>query len=217
MYPWAPFRSTKAAIKLHTLLDVRGAIPSFIHISDGKTHDVNALDELIVEPGAFYLFDRGYLDFARLHALHEAGAFFLIRAKRGLRAKRRYSHAVDRVNTPVLCDQTVTLEVFYSRQGYPTALRRVVVKDDEGKRIVFLTNNTRLPPEVIGELYRLRWQVELFFDCLPYCTPSHVIECQGSADPRPALTGFAPPGWRGIHRDRLGEWSTERCDRLAWQ
>jgi hypothetical protein len=163
VYPWAPFRSTKAAIKLHTLLDVRGAIPSFIHISDGKTHDVNALDELIVEPGAFYLFDRGYLDFARLHALHEAGAFFLIRAKRGLRAKRRYSHPVDRLNTPVLCDQTVTLEIFYSRQGYPTALRRVVVKDDEGKRLVFLTNNTRLPPEVIGELYRLRWQVELFF------------------------------------------------------
>lgn len=163
VYPWAPFRSTKAAVKLHTLLDVRGAIPSFIHISDGKTHDVNALDELIVEPAAFYLFDRGYLDFARLHALHEAGAFFLIRAKRGLRAKRRYSHPVDRVNTSVLCDQTVTLEAFYSRQGYPTALRRVVVKDDEGKRIVFLTNNTRLPPEVIGELYRLRWQVELFF------------------------------------------------------
>ncbi|MBE0704932.1 MAG: IS4 family transposase [Afipia sp.] len=163
VYPWAPFRSTKAAVKLHTLLDVRGAIPSFIHISDGKTHDVNALDELIVEPGAFYLFDRGYLDFSRLHALHEAGAFFLIRAKRGLRAKRRYSHPVDRLNTPVLCDQTVTLEVFYSRQGYPTALRRVVVRDDEGKRIVFLTNNTRLPPEVIGELYRLRWQVELFF------------------------------------------------------
>jgi hypothetical protein len=163
VYPWAPFRSTKAAIKLHTLLDVRGAIPSFIHISDGKTHDVNALDELIVEPGAFYLFDRGYLDFARLHALHEAGAFFLIRAKRGLRARRRYSHPVDRLNTPVLCDQTVTLEIFYSRQGYPTALRRVVVKDDEGKRIVFLTNNTRLPPEVIGRLYRLRWQVELFF------------------------------------------------------
>ena len=163
VYPWAPFRSTKAAVKLHTLLDVRGAIPSFIHISDGKTHDVNALDELIVEPGAFYLFDRGYLDFARLHALHEAGAFFLIRAKRGLRARRRYSHPVDRVNTRVLCDQTVTLQVFYSRQGYPTALRRVVVKDDAGKRIVFLTNNARLPPQTIGELYRLRWQVELFF------------------------------------------------------
>jgi hypothetical protein len=163
VFPWAPFRSTKAAIKLHTLLDVRGAIPSFIHISDGKTHDVNALDELVPQPGAFYLLDRGYMDFTRLHALHEAGAFFLIRAKRGLRVKRRYSHPVDRVNTRVLCDQTVTLEVFYSKQGYPTALRRVVIRDEAGERIVFLTNNTRLAPAAIGELYRLRWQVELFF------------------------------------------------------
>jgi hypothetical protein len=163
VYPWAPFRSTKAAIKLHTLLDVRGSIPSFIHISDGKTHEVNVLDALTPEPGAFYLLDRGYMDFARLHALHEAGSFFLIRAKRGLRVKRRYSHPVDRINTTVLCDQTVTLEVFYSKQGYPTALRRVVVKDDNGKRITFLTNNTGLAPETVGELYRLRWQVELFF------------------------------------------------------
>lgn len=163
VFPWAPFRSTKAAVKLHTLLDVRGAIPAFVHISDGKTHDVNALDELVPEPGAFYLLDRGYMDFARLHALHEAGAFFLIRAKRGLRVKRRYSHPVDRINTRVLCDQTVTLEVFYSKQGYPTALRRVVVRDDAGSRIVFLTNNTRLAPAAIGELYRLRWHVELFF------------------------------------------------------
>jgi hypothetical protein len=98
VYPWTPFRSTKAAVKLHTLLDVRGSIPSFIHITDGKTHDVNALDELVPEPGAFYLLDRGYMDFQRLHALHEAGAFFLIRAKRGLRVKRRYSHPVDRIN-----------------------------------------------------------------------------------------------------------------------
>lgn len=163
VFPWAPFRSTKAAVKLHTLLDVRGAIPAFVHISDGKTHDVNALDELVPEPGAFYLLDRGYMDFTRLHTLHEAGAFFLIRAKRGLRVKRRYSHPADRINTPVLCDQTVTLEVFYSKQGYPTPLRRVVVRDDAGERIVFLTNNTRLAPETIGELYRLRWQVELFF------------------------------------------------------
>jgi hypothetical protein len=163
VYPWAPFRSSKAAIKLHTLLDVRGSIPSFIHISDGKTHEVTVLDALTPEPGAFYLFDRGYTDFARLHALHEAGSFFLIRAKRGLRAKRRYSHPVDRVRTNVLCDQTITLEVFYSRQGYPTALRRVVVRDADGKRITFLTNHTALAPETVGELYRLRWQVELFF------------------------------------------------------
>jgi Domain of unknown function (DUF4372)/Transposase DDE domain len=163
VYSWAPFRSTKAAIKLHTLLDVRGSIPSFIHISDGKLHEVNVLDSLTPEPGAFYLLDRGYLDFARLHALHEAGSFFLIRAKRGLRFKRRYSHPVDRVNTKILCDQIGTLEVYYSKQGYPTALRRVVVRDDDGKRITFLTNNTVLTPQMVGDLYRLRWQVELFF------------------------------------------------------
>jgi hypothetical protein len=163
VYSWAPFRSTKAAIKLHTLLDVRGSIPSFIHISDGKLHEVNVLDSLTPEPGAFYLLDRGYLDFARLHALHEAGSFFLIRAKRGLRFKRRYSHPVDRANTNILCDQIGTLEVYYSKQGYPTALRRVVVRDDDGKRITFLTNNTVLAPQMVGDLYRLRWQVELFF------------------------------------------------------
>jgi hypothetical protein len=163
VYPWAPFRSTKAAIKLHTLLDVRGSIPSFIHITDGKTHDVNALDVLTPELGAFYLLDRGYVDFARLHALHEAGSFFLIRAKRGLRFKRRYSNPVDRSNTKVLCDQIGTLEGYHTKQDYPTAIRRVVVKDEDGKRIAFLTNNMTLAPDVVGELYRLRWQVELFF------------------------------------------------------
>ena len=121
VYPFGRrFAPTKAAIKLHTLLDVRGSIPSSIHIvSDGKTHEVNVLDALVPEPGAFYLLDRGYMDFARLHALNEAGSFFLIRAKRGLRFKRRYSHPVDRINTNVLCDQTITLEVFSSKQGYP--------------------------------------------------------------------------------------------------
>ena len=163
VYPWAPFRSAKAAIKLHTLLDVRGSSPSFIHISDGKTHEVNVLDLLAPEPGAFYLLDRGYTDFDRLHALHEAGSFFVIRAKRNLRFKRRYSQPVDRINTKVLCDQIGTLEIYYSRQGYPTAVRRVVVRDEHGKRVAFLTNNTNLAAPMIGELYRLRWQVELFF------------------------------------------------------
>jgi Transposase DDE domain/Domain of unknown function (DUF4372) len=163
VYPWAPFRSTKAAIKLHTLLDVRGSIPSFIHISDGKMHEVNVLDLLAPEPGAFYLLDRGYTDFDRLHALHEAGSFFVIRAKRNLRFKRRYSQPVDRASTQVLCDQIGTLEVYYSKQGYPSALRRVVVKNDDGKRITLLTNNTGLAPATVAELYRLRWQVELFF------------------------------------------------------
>jgi len=163
VYSWAPFRSTKAAIKLHTLLDLRGSIPTFIHISDGKTHEVRILDALTPEPGAFYLLDRGYLDFARLHTFHEAGSFFLIRAKRGLRFKRRYSQRVDRRNTSILCDQIGVLEVFYSKQGYPTPLRRIVVKDEAGQRITFLTNNTRLSPTTLAELYRCRWQVELFF------------------------------------------------------
>jgi hypothetical protein len=163
LYPWAPFRRTKAAIKLHTLLDLRGAIPSFIHISDGKTHEVNALDQLVIERGAFYLLDRGYLDFSRLFAIHQAQAFFVTRAKSNTKFRRRYSHPVDRANTSVLCDQTVVLTVFYSSKDYPQPLRRVVAKDEAGKRVTFLTNNFALKPELIAELYRQRWQVELFF------------------------------------------------------
>lgn len=163
VYLWAPFRQTKAAIKLHTLLDLRGAIPSFLHITNGKTHEVNVLDDLPIEAGAIYLLDRGYLDFARLYAIHLAQAFFITRAKSNTKFKRRYSHPVDRIKTNVLCDQTGVLTVFYSSKDYPTPLRRVVVKDDAGKRIVFLTNNFALPPEIIAALYRQRWQVELFF------------------------------------------------------
>ena len=162
VYPWAPFRSTKAAIKLHTLLDLRGAIPTFVHVSDGKTHEVNLLDEIPLEPGAFYLLDRGYLDFARLFRIAQAQAFFVIRAKSNLKFRRRYSHPVDRRGN-VLCDQTGVLTVFYSSQGYPQPLRRVVVRDADGKRIVFLTNNFALKPDLVAELYRQRWQVELFF------------------------------------------------------
>ena len=163
VFAWAPFRSTKAAIKLHTLLDLRGNIPSFIHITDGKTHEVNTLDELTIEPGAFYLLDRGYLDFARLYVIHESKAFFVTRSKSNTKFKRRYSHPVDRVNTQVLCDQTGVLGGLASRKDYPTTLRRVVVKDDTGKRLVFLTNNFALKPELIADLHRQRWQVELFF------------------------------------------------------
>ena len=162
LFPWAPFRSTKAAIKLHTLIDLRGNIPSFIHISDGKLHDVNVLDILLPEPGAFYVMDRGYLDFERLHRLHLAGAFFVTRAKSNLKAKRRYSRVVDR-STGLICDQSITLTVFYSKTGYPEALRRIRFKTQEGKTRVFLTNNFALPALTITELYRCRWQVELFF------------------------------------------------------
>src|SRR5262245_28071699 len=163
VFPWAPFRSTKAAIKLHTLLDLRGNIPSFLHISDGKLHDVNVLDLLLPEPGAFYIMDRGYIDFERLYQLHEAKSFFVTRAKSNLNAQRRYSHPVDR-STGLICDQTIVLTSFYSRQDFDTPLRRVRFKDPTtGKRLVFLTNNFTLPAFTITELYRCRWQVELFF------------------------------------------------------
>jgi len=151
VHPWAPFRSTKAAIKLHTLLDLHGAIPTFIHITDGKTHDVNILDNLIIEAGAYYLLDRGYLDFGRLYAIHQAQAFFVTRAKSNTKFQRRYSHPEDRVNTNVLCDQTGILTVSTSNKDYPATLRRVMVKET-GKRLVFLTNNSALTPELIAEL-----------------------------------------------------------------
>lgn len=163
VFPWAPFRTTKAAIKLHTLLDLRGNIPSFIHISDGKLHEVNVLDQLLPEPGAFYIMDRGFLDFERLHRFHIAGSFFVIRAKANLKVKRRYSRAVDR-STGLICDQSVVLTGYYSHKGYEDPLRRIRFKDPQtGKTLVFLTNNFTLPALTITELYRCRWQVELFF------------------------------------------------------
>ena len=163
VFPWAPFRSTKAAVKLHTLLDLRGNIPTFLHISDGKLHDVNVLDLLVPEPGAFYVMDRGYIDFDRLHRLHEAGSFLVTRAKSNLKALRRYSNPVDRT-TGLICDQTIVLTGFYSRQDFDTPLRRIKFKDPKtGKRLVFLTTNVVLPAITIADLYRRRWQVELFF------------------------------------------------------
>jgi len=163
LFDWAPFRSTKAAIKLHTLLDLRGAIPAFIHISDGKLHDVNVLDMLALEAGAFYVMDRGYVDFSRLYTLHQAGAFFVTRAKSPMDARRVYSAAVDRA-TGVICDQRVMLNGYYSAKKYPEHLRRIRFKDAEsGRTLVFLTNNTALPALTICALYKSRWQVELFF------------------------------------------------------
>jgi len=163
VFDWAHFRTTKAAIKLHTLLDLRGAIPTFIHISDGKMHEVGVLDFLPIEAGAFYVMDRGYLDFTRLYALHQAAAFFVTRAKRGMDARRVYSRPTDR-HTGVVCDQIIALNGFYSTQHYPEHLRRIRFKDPEsGKTLVFLTNNTTLPALTICALYKSRWQVELFF------------------------------------------------------
>jgi len=163
VFPWAHFRQTKAAVKLHTLLDLRGNIPSFIHISDGKLHDVNVLDLLIPEPGAFYVMDRGYLDFERLYQLNQASTFFVIRAKSNLQFRRIYSHPLDK-DTGLRCDQTIALSGFYTAKYYPDNLRRIKYYDAQtDKQFVFLTNNFSLPALTITELYRYRWQVELFF------------------------------------------------------
>jgi Domain of unknown function (DUF4372)/Transposase DDE domain len=163
MFPWANFRKNKGAVKLHTLLDLRGNIPTFIYISDGKLHEVNTLDIVPLEPGAFYVMDRGYLDFERLYPFTHAGAFFVIRAKSNLKCRRIYSHPVDRT-TGVICDQSVLLTGFYPAKYYPEKLRRVKYYDaGTNKTLVFLTNNFTLPALTIAELYRCRWQVELFF------------------------------------------------------
>ena len=148
---------------MHTLLDLRGSIPSFIHISDGKLHDVNVLDMLIPEAGAFYVMDRGYLDFARLYALDQAGSFFVTRAKRNLDARRVYSAPIDR-STGLICDQRIALNGFYAAQDYPDHLRRIRYRDPAtDKNLVFLTNHGLLPPLTICALYKHRWQIELFF------------------------------------------------------
>ena len=163
LFPWAPFRTTKAAVKMHTLLDLRGSIPSFIHISDGKLHDVHALDLLTAEAGAIYVMDRGYLDFTRLYAVDQANAFFVTRAKSNLDARRIYSARTDR-STGIMCDQTIGLNGYKTSRDYPAHLRRVRFKDPEsGKTLVFLTNNFTLPAATICALYKSRWQVELFF------------------------------------------------------
>ena len=163
VFPWAPFRATKAAVKMHTLLDLRGAIPSFLHISDGKLHDVNVLDLLIPEAGAIYVMDRGYLDFERLHVLHQAGAFFVTRAKSNLDARRLYSAPTDRASG-IICDQTIALNGYYSRQHYPDHLRRIRLRDPQSIRtLVFLSNQFALPAITICALYKARWHVELFF------------------------------------------------------
>jgi len=163
LFPWAHFRSTKAAVKMHTLLDLRGNIPSFIHISDGKLHDVHALDLLLPEAGSIYVMDRGYVDFTRLYALHQAGAFFVTRAKSNLDAHRLYSAPTDRA-AGIIADQTIALDGYATSKDYPLHLRRVRFKDPKSKKtLVFLTNQLTFPAATICALYKSRWQVELFF------------------------------------------------------
>ena len=166
LFPWAPFRQTKAAVKLHTLLDLQGNIPAFIHISDGKLHDVNILDQLIPESGAFYIMDRGYLDFTRLQVLNTVGSHFVLRAKKNTRYQRVYSQPVDR-STGVICDQRVRLTGTNTKDQYTELLRRICYRDPQrDKNLVFLTNNMELTPLTIAGLYKSRWQVELFFKWL---------------------------------------------------
>lgn len=163
LFPWANFRKTKAAIKLHTLLNLRGNIPTFIAITDGKVHDVNILDELIPEHGAIYLMDRGYLDFECLYTMHLCSAFFVTRTNTNMRFRRLYSNKIDK-STGVKCDQIILLTGFYTKKDYPEKLRRVKFFDAEsGKLLTFLTNQFTLPSVTIADLYRCRWQVELFF------------------------------------------------------
>jgi len=163
LFPWARFRTRKGAVKLHTLLDLHGNIPTFIEITDGKVHDINVLDILIPEPGSFYVMDRGYLDFARLYFLHQTGAFFIVRAKSNLKFRRLYSHLIDK-STGLRCDQTIVFTGFYTAKDYPEKLRRIKYHDVEtGKTFIFLTNNYILPALTIAKLYKCRWAIELFF------------------------------------------------------
>lgn len=162
-FPWASYRPNDSAVKLHTVLDLRGSIPSFLYVTDGKVSDLAMLDQLIPEPGAFYVMDRGFIDYARLHRLHEGHAFFVIRAKSNLNARRRYSHPVDR-SSGLRSDQTIILNNFYAHRGFPHPLRRIRIKDlQTGKSLVVLTNNFALPALTLTSLYRCRWQIELFF------------------------------------------------------
>jgi hypothetical protein len=163
LFPWAKFRAHKGAVKLHTLLDLRGSIPSLLIITHGKVHDVHILDQLIFEPGAFYIIDRGYLDFDRLYTIHQTSAFYVIRAKSNFRFKRLYSRPVDK-SSGVQSDQIIVLEGFYSHKAYPDKLRRIRYFDaEQNKRLIFLTNNFTLTALTIAELFRCRWQIELFF------------------------------------------------------
>jgi len=185
LFGWAPFRSTKAAIKLHTLLDLRGAIPAFVYISDGKLHDVNVLDILVMEAGAIYVMDRGYLDFERLFTMHQAGAFFVTRAKVDMDARRVYSIPVDR-SSGVICDQRIMLNSARSANRYPEHLRRVRFKDPEtAKTLVFLTDNTTLPALTICALYKSRWTVELFFKRLKHVL--HLESVSGLSQQAPVI------------------------------
>ncbi len=189
LFPWAKFRKHKGAVKMHTLLDLHGNIPTFISITDGKVHDVNVLDEILPEAGAFYVMDRGYVDFERLYVFTLSAAFFVVRTKSNVLLQRRYSHPVDKA-TGVRSDHTVILTALDSAKAYPEQLRRVSYLDVKTrKRFKFLTNNFTLPALTIALIYKSRWQVELFFDYSTWCTPLDVMGFQGSVALNRPLVG----------------------------
>src|SRR5438128_7097903 len=197
LFPWAKFRKHKAAVKMHTLLDLHGNIPTFIRVTDGKAHDVNILDEILPEAGAFYVMDRGYIDFERLYVFTLSSAFFVVRTKENVLLQRRYSHPVDK-GTGIRSDQTVILTTIESAKAYPDTLRRISYFDAEtNQRLKFLTNNFALPALTITQIYKCRWQIELFFESSTWCTPLDVMTFQGSiALNRPlvgSLDGFVRP------------------------
>jgi transposase len=166
LFPWAKFQKTKSAVKMHTLLNLRGNIPEFVHVSNGKMHEVNVMELINMEAGSVYVMDRGYVDFTRFYAMHQAKAFFVTRAKSNTQFKRRHSQAVDK-STGLRCDQTIVMTGVHSKNDYPESMRRVVYLDPETKkRFVFLTNNFTLPALAIAQLYKARWQIELFFKWL---------------------------------------------------
>jgi hypothetical protein len=200
LFPWAKFRQQKAAVKMHTLLDLRGSIPTFIRITDGKVHDVNILDEIFPEAGAFYVMDRGYIDFERLYVFTLSAAFFVVRTKENVLLERRYSHPVDK-STGVRSDQTVILTAIESAKAYPETLRRVSFYDAENdKRLKFLTNNFVLPALTIAKIYKSRWQVELFFENSTWCTPSYVYGISRASCFESAVAGVAVRFRSAIHR-----------------
>jgi hypothetical protein len=200
LFPWARFRKHKAAVKMHTLLDLHGNIPTFIRITDGTVHDVNILDEIVPEPGAFYVMDRGYIDFERLYMFTLSAAYFVVRTKENVLLERRYSHPVDKT-TGVRSDQTVILTAIESAKAYPEILRRVSFYDAEtDKRLKFLTNNFVLPALTIAQIYKSRWQVELFFENSTWCTPSYVYGISRASCFESAVAGVAVRFRSAIHR-----------------
>jgi hypothetical protein len=211
LFPWAKFRKCKAAVKMHTLLDLHGNIPTFISITEGKVHDVNILDEILPEAGAFYVMDRAYVDFERLFLFTLCSSFFVVRTKKNIQLQRRYSHPVDK-STGVRSDQTVILTAIESVKAYPDPLRRVSYFDAEtNNRLKFLTNNFVLPALTIAQIYKSRWQVELFFESSTWCTPLDAMEFPGSIAPNCLLAGEMVDSVRpGIARRRLGEESRVR-------